>query len=75
MSEMQEKEGKSCCSNGHGCCGSKRLLVLVLVLLAGIIGYLMGSHGSYGRHGWHHHGYGCPISMMGSSAPDKAPAK
>ena len=77
MPDMQNnstKEGKSCCSGGHGCCGTKRLLVLVLVLLAGVIGYLIGTRGSYGWHRWHHGGYGCPMGMMGTSAPSPAPA-
>ena len=69
--DTSKKEIKPRCSDGPSCgsrcCGSKALMVLILVLLGGIIGYLMGSHGSYGRHGWHHK-YGCQMSMGSPSS-------
>jgi hypothetical protein len=69
--DTSKKENKPRCSGGPGCgsrcCGSKALMVLILVLLGGIIGYLMGSHGSYGRHGWHHK-HGCQMSMGSPSS-------
>ena len=44
--EGKEAGGKGCgCGGGHrGCCGAKALLVVLLFLVGGIIGYLMGQH-------------------------------
>jgi hypothetical protein len=69
-SPTNERAGHHC---QHGCHGSRALSVFTLVLLSGIIGYLIGSHGSHGRRGWHHHGYGCPMVMMGT--PSQTPSK
>lgn len=76
--DNSKKEETTCCSSGHGrggrCCCSKALKVLILVLLGGIIGFLMGSHGSYGRHGWRHHC--CDYSMSSvAPTPGKASSK
>ena len=72
MEDKAKKDDKSCCSSGRACCGAKTLMVLVIFLLGGIIGYLMGMHCSYGGQGWHHKGYGCPMAMMGT--PGQAPS-
>ena len=39
--EVKQEEGKSCDSK-HGCCCGKAMLVVLLFLVGGIIGYLMG---------------------------------
>ena len=40
--EVKQEEGKSCGCKHGGCCGAKALLVVLLFLVGGIIGYLMG---------------------------------
>lgn len=66
-------KGGGCGSSGCGGCGTKILMVLILVLLAGIIGYLIGSRGlcHHGMRGYS----GCPMSMMDSPAGSQAPTK
>lgn len=76
MAELEntpKKQDKSC-NDGHGCCSGK-MTGLTLVLLAGVIGYLVGSHGGYRHHGWHHGACGrCPMGMMASPSADQGPA-
>jgi hypothetical protein len=67
MADSQQSGSEKC-----GCGAWKALLVLILFLLGGVIGYLMGSHGGFCRHRWHHlKGY--PMEMKG--APSQAPAQ
>ncbi|MFN0118073.1 MAG: hypothetical protein ACKVQC_07280 [Elusimicrobiota bacterium] len=77
MESGQEESKNECCAkSGCGskggcrksCCGAKALLVVMLFLLGGVIGYLMGTRCSSSRYA------DCKKAMM-SACPSQETAK
>ena len=83
MENPKENEEKECssdkhsCCSGGGCCCGKALIVFIIFLLGGIIGYLIGMHGGM-CHNKMMGKWSCPMGMsMTENAPTQAqpPAK
>ena len=65
----EDGEKDSCCSGVKcGCCVSKCIKAVVLLLLGGVIGYILGGHCAY-KKGM------CPVSGMSMTAPPNPPSK